>query len=151
MSRTRTTEAGQVLAGVLLLSSVLLPLGALVVYQARTSLLLEQARRGSLEAVHKAEGTLHWAVSRIPPGTEASTLLAGPDGIPGTEDDGVFPFGDPPLGDEVALAVESGAEGFVKITCVASGFRDARARVSVWLAQNGEDLLPLAWQSEENG
>jgi hypothetical protein len=85
-------QRGTALVAVLSLSMILLPLGALVVLQCRTDLSIQHNLRSDIEAFYVAEAGLAHAVAEILPGQSFDRLLAGPDGITGTRDDGVFPF-----------------------------------------------------------
>lgn len=71
---------------------ILLPLGAYVVFQCRTDLLIQRSFREGIEAFYVAEAGLEHAVADLRPGLSFDTLLAGPDGLAGSADDGAFPF-----------------------------------------------------------
>lgn len=85
-------ERGTALAAALCIIIVLLPLGALVALQCRTDLAIRHNLRTEIEAFYVAEAGLEHAVAEIGPGQSFAALLVGPDGVPGTADDGVFPF-----------------------------------------------------------
>lgn len=88
----RRRERGTALAAVLLAMSLLLPLGALAVLQARVGLLTQQSLRGDAEALHAAEAGLACALARLEASADFGLVLRGPDAIAGTADDGAPPF-----------------------------------------------------------
>ena len=83
---------GTALPAVLALIMILLPVGAFVVLQCRTDLLIQHNLRAEIEAFYVAEAGLEHALSEISPGTSFDAVLAGPDRVAGTADDGIFPF-----------------------------------------------------------
>lgn len=85
-------QRGAALLAVLGLMLILLPLGAYVVLQCRTDLLIQRGFRDEIEAFYVAEAGLEHAVAEIRPDQSFAEVLAGPDGLAGTADDGVFPF-----------------------------------------------------------
>ncbi|MFN8627441.1 MAG: hypothetical protein U0587_15875 [Candidatus Binatia bacterium] len=85
-------ERGTALLTTLGIMLLLLPLGAYVVMQCRSDLLVQRNFRDEIEAFHIAEAGLDHAVAEIKPGGTLSGLLVGPDGLAGTADDGLFPF-----------------------------------------------------------
>jgi hypothetical protein len=90
-------ERGAALVAALSISMILLPLGVLVALQCRTDLIIQHNLRSDIEAFYVAEAGLAHAVAEIPPGRSFDQILAGPDHLLGTNDDGAFPFvGGPP-------------------------------------------------------
>ena len=85
-------QHGTALVAALGIAMILLPLGALVTLQCRTDLSIQHNLRSDIESFYVAEAGLAHAVAEIPPGQTFDQLLAGPDRIKGTPDDGVFPF-----------------------------------------------------------
>jgi hypothetical protein len=85
-------QHGTALVAALGIAMILLPIGALVALQCRTDLGIQHNLRSDIESFYVAEAGLAHAVADIPPGQSFDQLLAGPDGITGTADDGVFPF-----------------------------------------------------------
>jgi hypothetical protein len=83
---------GTALIAALSIIMILLPLGAYVVLQCRTDLLIERNFRAEVEAFYAAEAGLEHAIAEIDPGQSFDAVLAGPDRIAGTADDGAFPF-----------------------------------------------------------
>jgi len=83
---------GSALVGVLTLVLILLPLGAYVVLQCITDLRIGGNLASEVRAFYAAEAALQHAVAEVGPGASFDGALAGPDGIAGTADDGVFPF-----------------------------------------------------------
>jgi hypothetical protein len=90
---------GTALIAALIIIMILLPLGAYVALQCRSDLLIERNFRAEVEAFYAAEAGLEHAIAEIDPGLSFDAVLAGPDGIPGTADDGAFPFRHGPPGD----------------------------------------------------
>ena len=85
-------QRGTALVAVLVLMMILLPLGAYVVVQCRSDLMIERNLRSEIEAFYVAEAGLEHAMAEIPPGRSFEEVLTGPDHILGTADDGLFPF-----------------------------------------------------------
>jgi hypothetical protein len=85
-------QHGTALVAALSIAMILLPLGALVALQCRTDLTIQRNLRSDVETFYVAEAGLAHALADIPPGQSFDRLLAGPDHIAGTTDDGVFPF-----------------------------------------------------------
>jgi hypothetical protein len=85
-------QRGTALVAALSIAMILLPLGALVALQCRTDLAIQRNLRSDIETFYVAEAGLAHAVADIPPGQSFDQLLAGPDHVKGTQDDGVFPF-----------------------------------------------------------
>ena len=83
---------GTALIAALIIIMILFPLGAYVALQCRTDLLIERNFRAEVEAFYAAEAGLEHAIAEIDPGQSFDAVLAGPDRIPGTADDGAFPF-----------------------------------------------------------
>lgn len=118
-------QRGAALATVLVALTLLLPLGALAVLQARSGLLTQQSLRGDAESLHAAEAGIACALARLQSGTDFAELLRGPDHLSGTADDGLPPA---PLDCGAALPppqcfevrFENGG-GLDKLVIVASG------------------------------
>ena len=85
-------QRGTALVAALSIAMILLPLGALVALQCRTDLTIQRNLRSDVETFYVAEAGLAHAVADIPPGRSFDRLLAGPDRVVGTMDDGLFPF-----------------------------------------------------------
>ncbi|MFI5398846.1 MAG: pilus assembly PilX N-terminal domain-containing protein [Candidatus Binatia bacterium] len=86
------TQRGTALVVTLGIIMVLLPLGAYLVLQCRTDLMIQRNFRNEVEAFYVAEAGLEHAVAEIRPDQSFDEVLAGPDGVAGTADDGLFPF-----------------------------------------------------------
>jgi hypothetical protein len=86
------TERGAALVATLIMIMILLPLGAYLALQCRTDLMIERNFRAESEAFYTAEAGLEHAIAEIDPGQSFDPVLAGPDRITGTADDGSFPF-----------------------------------------------------------
>jgi len=89
---TSMNERGAALVAALIIAIILLPLGLFVVLQCRNDFLIQRNLRGEVEAFYVAEAGLEHAVAEIPAGQSFDSILAGPDRVAGTDDDGVFPF-----------------------------------------------------------
>ncbi len=85
-------QRGTALIATLALIMILLPVGAYVVLQCRTDLMIERNFNAELETFYAAEAGLEHAIAEIRPGQSFDNILAGPDRIPETADDGWFPF-----------------------------------------------------------
>lgn len=91
-------QRGSALLPTLGLIILLLSLGAYVVLQCRADLMIQRNCRDEMEAFYVAEAGLEHAIADISPDRSFDAVLAGPDGITGTADDGLFPFREgPPL------------------------------------------------------
>jgi hypothetical protein len=88
---------GTALIAALIIVIILLPLGAYVALQCRTDLVIERNFGAEVEAFYAAEAGLEHAIAEIDPGQSFDAVLAGPDGIPDTADDGAFPFRHAPV------------------------------------------------------
>ncbi len=89
-------QRGSALIAALTIAMILLPLGVFVVLQCRNDFLMQRKSRSEVEAFYVAEAGLEHAVAEIPAGQSFDPILAGPDRVAGTEDDGVFPFAEGP-------------------------------------------------------
>jgi hypothetical protein len=148
--RERRAESGAALAAVLLSLTLLLPLGALAVLQARTGLLTQQNLRGDVEALHAAEAGLACALAKLEP-FDLDAIARGSDGISATADDGILPFSTDCLSFAAPLGVEVRSEsgGGAGLLLVATG-RGSRAasRVIVQHVHRdaGGDLERSGWR-----
>lgn len=145
-----TNERGTALVATLGLAAILLPLGAFVVMQCRTDLLIQHNLRAELEAFYVAEAGLEHAVAEIAPGTSFDSILVGLDHVAGTVDDGEFPFAggppDPfphaPFRYEVHVArIDSGA---VRVSSHGTGVNAAEKVVSAVVARSPLAFTPAA-------
>lgn len=147
------TQRGAALLAALILIMILLPLGAYVILQCRTDLLLERNFRAELEAFYAAEAGLEHALAEIEPGQSFDDVLAGPDGIPGTADDGMFPFREgtaaaftsAPLGYDVRLSLTAG--NLLAIISSGSGRQGATKVVAGLAARSPWPFTPAALYS----
>jgi hypothetical protein len=139
-------QRGTALLTTLGLMLLLLPLGAYVLLQCRTDLMIERNFRYEIEAFYVAEAGLHHAVADIRPAWSFDGVLAGPDGIAGTADDGLFPFTEgapldfpfPPFRYEVHVTPL--AEAGVSVISRGSGRNGATKVVGAMVARS-----PLVW------
>jgi hypothetical protein len=139
---------GAALAAVLLAITLLLPLGALAVLQARVGLLTQQSLRGDAEALHAAEAGLACALARLDPAADFDTLLRGPDGTAGTGDDGLFPAPldcSAPLGAPLAFDVRlgAGAAGALKLVATGRGTRGATRVIEQHVWRTAPDAIEI--------
>ncbi len=134
LQRCGRAATGSALIAVLGVLALLLPLGVYAALQARMDLLIERNLAAEVEAFYVAEAGLEHAVAELRPGTSFDPVLAGPDRLRGTADDGVFPFdeGSPtafpaaPL--HYTVHVARRADGGVDVSSTASG-RNGAAKV----------------------
>jgi hypothetical protein len=82
----------------MIVSSVLLAIGAFAVMQARLDLLVQHHTRAAVEVFYVAEAGLEHALADLASDPRFERLLSGADGIPGTPDDGAYPFRNGPPG-----------------------------------------------------
>lgn len=85
-------ERGVALLATLVLVLALIPVAAAVTIQTQLDGLMQRNHLGSVEAFYAADAGLAHAHAEIPPMASLRSLLDGPDGIPGSTDDGLFPF-----------------------------------------------------------
>ncbi len=88
---TLRRQSGAALATVLVAMTLLLPVGALAVLQARSGLLTQQSLRGDTESLHAAEAGIACALVWLQGVSDFAALLRGPDHLSGTADDGLPP------------------------------------------------------------
>jgi hypothetical protein len=141
-------QRGAALVAALSLAMILLPLGALVVFQCRTDLLIEHNVRSEIEAFYVADAGLEHALAEIGPGLSFDPILVGPDGVAGTADDGIFPFDEgtpadfpPPLRYDVR-ASRSGQ--LLQLTSQATGAGGASKIVAALVARAPTPFSPAA-------
>jgi hypothetical protein len=96
MADARRTERGSALTAAMILSGALVPLAAYVLLRAELDVLVQEHTRRSLEAFFVAESGLAHALADLSWDPSFERLGAGPDGRPGTADDALYPFRDPP-------------------------------------------------------
>jgi hypothetical protein len=85
-------QRGIALVAVLVIAAVALPLSAFLALQALIDLRIGQNLRSATETFYVAEAGLQHALAQLRPAASFDLILAGPDGVGGTADDGVFPF-----------------------------------------------------------
>jgi len=147
-------QHGTALVAALGIAMILLPLGALVTLQCRTDLSIQHNLRSDIESFYVAEAGLAHAVAEIPPGQSFDQLLAGPDRIKGTADDGVFPFTEgaptafpsPPYRYDVQ-AVPQGAS-MLNIISRASGVNGSAKVVETLVMRSPLPFTPAALYAE---
>ncbi len=143
-------ERGTALIATLAVIMILLPLGAYVVLQCRTDLMIERNFNAELETFYTAEAGLEHAVGEIRPGQSFEDLLAGPDRIRGTADDGVFPFDEggpaafpyPPLA--YAVHVLPAGDNLVSVVSQASGRAGSTKTVTALVKRSPLAFTPAA-------
>ena len=143
-------QRGSALVAVLGLAMILLPLGAFVVMQCRTDLLIQRNLRAEIEAFYVAEAGLEHAVADIAPDTSFDDLLAGPDHAAGTADDGVFPFRDGAPADfpespfRYEVRVTRSTRDALSIVSAGSGRQGAAQVVSATVVRSHVPFTPAA-------
>jgi hypothetical protein len=126
--------SGAALIATLAIVMVLLPVGAFVVMQSRTDWLLHHNLRAEIETFYVAEAGLEHALAEIGPGRTFDDVLAGPDHVRGTTDDGLFPFREGPVDPfpqppfRYDVTVTSAGAGMIRVTSRGSG-QGASAKV----------------------
>ena len=143
-------ERGSALIAALGIALLLLPLGAFVVMQCRTDLLIQHNLRAETEAFYVAEAGLEHALSDIDPDSGFAQLVAGPDRQVGTADDGVFPFREgvpaefpsPPFRYEVRVI--AAGPGAVQLVSTGTGGSGARRVVSARVTRAALPFTPAA-------
>ncbi len=152
LEANRKRERGAALAAVLLAMSLLLPLGALAVLQARIGLLTQQSLRGDAEALHAAEAGIACALVRLEASGDFDLALRGPDAIAGSADDGVPPFALdcvpalPSSSFEIRLEPGRTAEAIV-IVSTGRGLRGAMRTVEQHVRRGAAAALePVGWR-----
>jgi hypothetical protein len=150
VARVAAGARGSALLAVLGLMVLLLPFGTFVALQARMALLMQRNLRAETEAFYVAEAGLEHAVAEVPPGTSFAAVLAGPDRLPGTPDDGVFPFteGPPapfpaaPLRYDVRVARRQ--DGGLDVTSSGSGPNGALKAITAIVQRSPRPFTPAA-------
>jgi hypothetical protein len=85
------SRGGIALPAALAAVAVSAALGAAIAELTRVELALARQRRAAMSGLVAADGCLAEVVAALPPGWDFATLLVGPDGVPGTADDGASP------------------------------------------------------------
>jgi hypothetical protein len=134
----------------MIVSSVLLAVGAFAVMQARLDLLLQHHTRTATEAFYVAEAGLEHALADLSSDPRFERLLAGRDEVAGTADDGSYPFrNEPPAFFPRApfryeVLVESVDEDTAEIVSWGMGVGPARRGVSAPVLRSPDPYLPAA-------
>ncbi len=144
-------ERGTALIATLSLTMILLPLGAFVVMQCCTDLMIEHNVRAEIESFYVAEAGLEHALFEIPPDSTFAPLLVGPDHVAGTTDDGVFPFvegapgnfPDAPFHYDVRVAAAD--NGMLQIVSTGTGMYGASKVVSALVRRSPLPFTPAAF------
>jgi hypothetical protein len=147
-------QRGTALVAALAIVMILLPVGAFVVLQCRTDLLIQHNLRAEIETFYVAEAGLEHAIAEIAPGTSFDDILTGPDHLPGTPDDGIFSFaeGTPnafpfaPFHYEVRVAA-SGSD-MVSVVSSGTGINGATRVVSALVKRSPLPATPAALYTE---
>ena len=147
---------GTALMATLIIIMILLPLGAYVVLQCRTDLMIGRNFRAEIEAFYTAEAGLEHALAEIDPGQSFDDLLAGPDRISGTADDGSFPFREgppgafpfPPLGYDVRV-IPAGQNVLSIVSC-GTGRYGATKVVAALVARSRLPFTPAALYAQSD-
>jgi hypothetical protein len=119
-------ERGTVaLAAALVALAVSAAIGAAVAEVARTELVLAQTRRAAAAALAAADGCLAEGLARLAPGWDFGEVLAGPDDVAGTGDDGSLATPSGCSGDVVTApgAAATGTRIIMRIDASAGGGR----------------------------
>ncbi|HYD47559.1 MAG TPA: hypothetical protein VEB21_04395 [Terriglobales bacterium] len=128
---------GSAILSVLLILSAILPVGALVVFEARLQSLLARNVRQQAAAFYTAEAGLALATAAVTDSSDPASLLDGVDGTPGTADDGllIIPAGPPLAVDQGAydLRIERASPSLLRLVSTGRGSRGGRAVVSALL------------------
>ncbi len=147
---------GTALMATLIIIMILLPLGAYVVLQCRTDLMIERNFRAEIEAFYTAEAGLEHAIAEIDPGQSFDDVLTGPDHIAGTADDGSFPFGEgspgafpsPPLGYQVRVTLAG--HNVLSIVSRGTGRYNATKVVAALVARSRLPFTPAALYAQSD-
>lgn len=81
-------ERGSALVAVLILAAVMVPIGTWATWQARVDAAVARNLRGDLHSFYVADAGLNHALAVVTRLPSPAAALAGPDGVPGTADDG---------------------------------------------------------------
>ncbi len=143
-------ERGTALIATLAVVMILLPLGAYVVLQCRTDLMIERNFNAEVETFYAAEAGLEHALAEIRPGQSFDDVLAGPDRIRGTADDGAFPFDEgtpaafPSQPFVYDVRVAAGGDGLVSVVSRATGRAGASKTVAALVKRSPLVFTPAA-------
>jgi hypothetical protein len=134
----------------MIVSSVLLAVGAFAVMQARLDLLVQHHTRAAVEAFYVAESGLEHALADLSSDPRFERLLVGRDAVAGTADDGSYPFRDGPpeffprAPFRYEVLVERVDEDTVEIVARGIGAGPAMRSVSAPILRSSEPYLPAA-------
>lgn len=151
----RGQNSGVALVGALAVTVALLPLVAQVHLAVQTEALLARNSAARAQALYSAEAGLALALDELGRGIDPDRLYSGPNGIAGTDDDGMFPFtsgppaGFPDAGWSTTVAIRPAGEGHAELTALATGphrnFRRVRVLVALPSAP-GQPPRLSGWQ-----
>jgi len=147
-------QRGAALVATLIIAMLLFPLGALVVFQARSDLDIEHNLRSEIEAFYVAEAGLEHAVADIQPGRSFDEILVGADGVAHTRDDGRFPFSEgapaafplPPFHYDVQVL--AAPNGMIRLQSVGVGLNGSTKVLEVLVARGRGPVTPAALYAE---
>ena len=143
-------QRGIALVAALAIAAVLLPVGAFVVMQCRTDFLIGHHLRAETEAFYVAEAGLAHALSEVKPITAIGPILAGPDHVAHTADDGIFPFSGGPPGPfpyapfRYDVRVTDSGGGKLRIQSTSSGRQGSTKQVEALVRQAPHVFTPAA-------
>lgn len=145
-------QRGVALLAVLGVILALLPVAAAVWIQTNLDGLVQRHHRGSTQAFYAAEAGLAHALAEIPPSASLPLLVDGADGIPGTSDDGRFPFrAPPPDGLSYEVRVTTNSPSTIRLRSTGHGVHDAVREVEMLVGPSEVPYTPGAAYVEAAG
>jgi hypothetical protein len=151
---TALDQHGTALVAALAIVMILLPVGAFVVLQCRTDLLIQHNLRAEIETFYVAEAGLEHAIAEIAPGTSFDDILTGPDHLAGTPDDGIFSFAEgapsafPFAPFRYDVRVTRSGSDMVSVVSSGTGINGATRVVSVLVKRSAVPVTPAAFYAE---
>ena len=143
-------QAGSALITTMIVSAMLLAIGAFAVMQARLDLLVQHHTRAAVETFYVAEAGLEHALADLSSDPRFDRLLVGADGVAGTDDDGSYPFrnGPPDFFPHAPfrydVRVETVDENTAEIVSRGIGVGPATRTVSAPVLRSTDPYLPAA-------
>jgi hypothetical protein len=133
------------------LVAMMLSLSAAALLMATSDIQMFRNLRDGTAAYYATRGAAIRAMARLPAGYAFDSILAGPDGTPGTGDDGMLPDGPPTcllrVADDAAdpePAAHRDGNQRVRVAAECTGHRNARRDVEIIVGREPKPFVPAA-------
>lgn len=150
-TRNGRHNRGVALVATIALVAMMLSLAMAALLMATADIQMFRNLRDGAAAYYVTRGAAIRAMARLPAGYAFDSVLAGPDGTPGTSDDGMLPGGPPTcvlhVADDVAdtePAAHRDGNQRVRVAAGCTGHRNARHDVEIIVGRDPEPFVPAA-------